>query len=189
MFDNKSYELHIKHIGKQTDDKLKIWRDEDTTDAYVHNEVYNLLNPIVKACPSADWLTLGDGRGGTDAHALKIRGAKAHASDLTTQHLEKAVEAGFIDECSAQNAENITFADEYFDFVLCKESYHHFPKPMIAVYEMLRVSKCGVVIIEPCDSEIFTPDELTWRSGMHWFWQGIKNSIKKIINKPIYYEF
>ena len=45
----------------------------------------------------------------------------------------------------------MSFQDKSIEFILCKESYHHFPKPTIALYEMLRVAKQAVVLIEPLD--------------------------------------
>ncbi len=36
-------------------------------------------------------------------------------------------------------------------FLCVKEAYHHFPRPHIALHEMLRVSKLGVILIEPLD--------------------------------------
>jgi hypothetical protein len=47
--------------------------------------------------------------------------------------------------------ESLSFDDFEFDYILCKESYHHFPRPMLALYEMLRVARKGVVLIEPND--------------------------------------
>lgn len=44
------------------------------------------------------------------------------------------------------------FKNEAFDYVFCKESYHHFPRPMIALYEMLRVARKAVILVEPCDN-------------------------------------
>lgn len=43
--------------------------------------------------------------------------------------------------------------DNSYDFVLCKESYHHFPRPPIAFYEMLRVANKAVVLIEPVEDK------------------------------------
>src|SRR5262249_1159034 len=38
--------------------------------------------------------------------------------------------------------------------VFCKESYHHFPRPMLALYEMLRVARKSVVLIEPNEAPV-----------------------------------
>jgi SAM-dependent methyltransferase len=45
----------------------------------------------------------------------------------------------------------MSYGDNAFDFIYCKESYHHFPRPPIALYEMLRVARIGVVLTEPQD--------------------------------------
>jgi SAM-dependent methyltransferase len=50
--------------------------------------------------------------------------------------------------------EALSFDDETFDFVLCKETFHHLPRPYIGLYEMLRVSKVGIVLLEPFDRNI-----------------------------------
>ena len=75
-------------------------------------------------------------------------------TDISDRLLKIGNETGFITDFSAQNAEDITFNNNQFDFTLCKESYHHFPRPHIALHEMLRVSKLGVILIEPLDSKI-----------------------------------
>ena len=53
---------------------------------------------------------------------------------------------------SRQNVEHIQFPDSSFDYVLCKESVHHFPRPALGLYEMLRVSRKGIAVVaEPVD--------------------------------------
>jgi ubiquinone/menaquinone biosynthesis C-methylase UbiE len=37
------------------------------------------------------------------------------------------------------------------DYVFCRESFHHFPRAYLGVYEMIRVAKKGVILIEPID--------------------------------------
>jgi hypothetical protein len=64
-----------------------------------------------------------------------------------------ACELGYISKYKQMNAENIIEEDNSFDFVFCKEAYHHFPRPFIALYEMLRVASKGVVLIEPQESK------------------------------------
>lgn len=57
-------------------------------------------------------------------------------------------ERGFIHHFRALNAAAMALPHGVFDFVLCKESYHPFPRLMLAFYEMLRVARAGVVLIE-----------------------------------------
>jgi len=50
--------------------------------------------------------------------------------------------------------------------VLCKEAFHHFPRPMVALYEMLRVARKAVVLIEPQDPLIDHPAYVgDWPAG------------------------
>lgn len=142
--------------GGKKEKHAKTWFEKDTIDAWRHKRMYRLLDPLLIAYPKAIWLTVGDGRYGKDAHYIRDKGLKVLASDISDVLLKEGKEIGYIDDYSKQNAEDLTFSDEEFDFVFCKESYHHFPRPMIALYEMLRVVKKGVILIEPVDQYILS---------------------------------
>jgi SAM-dependent methyltransferase len=49
------------------------------------------------------------------------------------------------------NAERLPFASGRFDLVFCKESLHHLARPVLGLYEMLRVCRRAVVFVEPWD--------------------------------------
>lgn len=121
-------------------------------DNWRHTRMLAHVQPLLKVLPQSTWLTVGDGRYGSDAAYLTEVGANATASSLTDERLRRAHEKGFIKRFRAENAEHISLADGEVDFVLCKEAYHHFPRPPVAFYEMLRVAKVGVVLIEPMDN-------------------------------------
>lgn len=155
-FNQLSYQRHEKHLARRAREQaeakhLKTWLDTDTVDAWRHGRMYQCLDPLLNAYPQANWLTVGDGRYGKDAHYIKEKGLKVLATNLSDVFLKEAKETGYIDDYSQENAENLSFQDQEFDFVFCKEAYHHFPRPMIALYEMLRVARHGVVLIEPQD--------------------------------------
>jgi ubiquinone/menaquinone biosynthesis C-methylase UbiE len=113
--------------------------------------MYEQLGPLIKFYPDAKWLTVGDGKYGRDAQFIQSRGIEVLATDISDSLLKEAKEIGFIKKYKRENAEKLSFKNTKFDFVLCKESFHHFPKPIVALYEMIRVSKKGVVLIEPND--------------------------------------
>jgi SAM-dependent methyltransferase len=127
------------------------WLRTDTVDAWRHDRMRKTLRPLLQSHPGWHWLTVGDGRFGTDAWFLMQQGVRVHASDYTSPLLEQAASRGLIGDYSAENAEALSFPDESFDFVLCKESFHHFPRPWLALYEMWRASRVGVALIEPLD--------------------------------------
>lgn len=154
-FDKTSYAAHeALYESEKAATLFATWMKEETVDAWRHAQMYKCLNPLLGETVGASWLTVGDGRCGTDAHYLEQSGMTALASDISDTMLKAAHEAGFIQRYKKENAERLSFADDSFDYVLCKEAYHHFPRPMVALYEMLRVGRKGVVLIEPDDSPV-----------------------------------
>jgi ubiquinone/menaquinone biosynthesis C-methylase UbiE len=107
--------------------------------------------PIIEAFPGSTWLTVGDGKFGSDAFFLQNRGADVTATSISTHTLEVASSRGYIKKYAAQNAEAFDLPDNAVDFVLCKESLHHFPRPAVGFYEMLRIARKGIVLIEPIE--------------------------------------
>ena len=131
------------------------WLDTDTLDAWRHANMRAPLLPIIQTKPSASWLTVGDGRFGTDGHFLLSAGAQhVHCTDISDTLLKVGFDKNFITSFSAENAEHLSFKDESFDYVYCKESFHHFARPYAALYEMYRVAKRGVILTEPRDTSI-----------------------------------
>ena len=73
-------------------------------DGWRHNRIYELLKPIIEIDRNKKWVTVGDGRYGTDAHALLKMGAKdVLSTDISDILLKKGFEAGFINKYSAEN--------------------------------------------------------------------------------------
>jgi len=116
--------------------------------------MHESIDPLLEYDKDASWLTVGDGRYASDARYIKKKGISVLATDISDSFLKQAKNAGEIDHFQKANAEHLPFGDNTYDFVLCKQSYHHFPRPMIALYEMLRVAERGVVLIEPNDGRV-----------------------------------
>ena len=135
----------------------------------------DMAAPIYRMYPQSRWLTVGDGRFGSDAAYLLQRGISAIATSLTDEQLRQAHARGFIAEYRAENAEKLSLPEKAVDFVLCKESYHHFPRPPMALYEMLRVARQAAVLIEPVDN----PGILNW----------VRNLAKKVLRGDTQHEF
>ncbi|OGR34999.1 MAG: hypothetical protein A2051_10300 [Desulfovibrionales bacterium GWA2_65_9] len=156
-FQHQSYDKHadigLQHL--QDEERMRIsasWFNEDTADYWRHARAYECAD-ILKDTPGGTWLTVGDGRWGLDSIRLKKRGVfSATPTDIAPALLEEAHKQGLIAEYSVENAEKLSFADASFDYVFCKEAFHHFPRPYLALYEMLRVARLGVFLIEPNDA-------------------------------------
>ncbi len=144
------------------------WLRDDTLDHWRHARLRAPLQAIVAANPAASWLTIGDGRYGTDAHHLLSLGAKSvHCTDISDTLLKIGAEKGFITAFSAENAEALRFPDGAFDYVYCKESFHHFPRPYVALGEMFRVARQAVILTEPRDRAID-------RAPLSWVYDALK---------------
>ena len=146
--------FHMDEIVKEMD-RMKhsqTWLRNDTVDAWRHQRMKNHIDPLLEAYTKAKWLTVGDGRYGTDANYIENKGLDVLATDISVALLKMGKKLGFIKKYKKENAERLSFKDESFDFVFCKESLHHFPRPIVALYEMLRVAKKGAILIEPNDA-------------------------------------
>ena len=51
-----------------------------------------------------------------------------------------------------QNGEAVRHDSQSFDLVFCKEGLHHLARPILGLYEMLRIARRGIVVIEPFDT-------------------------------------
>ncbi|MCB0507344.1 MAG: class I SAM-dependent methyltransferase [Bacteroidetes bacterium] len=188
-FTDSSYEAHSKSYSKIDKDTAQQWTDESSVDYWRHKRMYDTLLPILNTYKNNSWLTIGDGKYGTDAHFVLKHTPNVLASDIAEDCLKLAKENGFIPDYKIENAEKLSFDDNTFDFALVKEAYHHFPRPMIALYEMLRVSKIGIVLIEPNDPNCQTPQRFKFNESFFWLINSIKNSIKKIFGRKPYINY
>ena len=129
------------------------WFNEHTTDFWRHKRMYETIAPLANYYANSAWLTVGDGRFGLDAVRLKMIFPikNIFPTDIGENMLRISKEKGHIDAYGIENAEQLSFADNSYDVVFCKEAFHHFPRPYLALYEMLRVSKKAVVMIEPAE--------------------------------------
>ena len=149
-FVEKSYRQNQGHYAEHVctgdlAEHASCWLNADTVDSWRHQRMYSCLDPIIERDMPASWLTIGDGRYGADSRYIRSKGGTASPSDIDDSLLKEANEKGLLDGFYRENAERLSFSSDSFDYVLCKESYHHFPRPMLALYEMLRVAKNGVV--------------------------------------------
>jgi len=160
------HELHLKEMENGKKDPLMRLKIEGSIDYWRHERIYEMLRPLMN--PGGSWLTVGDGIG-TDGAWLEKNKMDVIASDIGDTLLKKAQEQGFVSNISRQNAEALTYNDNTFDYVLCKEAYHHFPRPYLAVYEMLRASNKGIILIEPQDPIMSYPLLLLLKNIIYHF--------------------
>jgi ubiquinone/menaquinone biosynthesis C-methylase UbiE len=155
-FQDIAYQRQAEHLEAELEDEKRsarneMWFKKHTADYWRHARMYEAVD-VLNAELDSRWLTVGDGRFGLDAIRLTEKGVRSVLpTDISDAFLKKSKEQGLIERYSVQNAEDLSFQDESFDYVFCKESYHHFPRPALALYEMLRVARKAVILVEPND--------------------------------------
>lgn len=155
MYDKSNLERNFTYNDDHKLNSSLLSLKKNTIDNWRHNRMYAFLKKIVEFDKNFKWLTVGDGRFGSDAMKLIEYGAtNVLCTDLDDYLIKYSAKKKEINNYKKENAENLSFSDNEFDFVLCKESYHHFPRPMLALTEMFRVTKVGVILIEPRDLQI-----------------------------------
>ena len=102
-FHEISYQAHQRHHSDSFDEKkLGSWKRKDTIDYWRHKRMYETLDPLIESYPESDWLTIGDGRYGTDANYI----ITVVASDLSDTYLKIAKNEGFILDYKVEKPKN-----------------------------------------------------------------------------------
>jgi ubiquinone/menaquinone biosynthesis C-methylase UbiE len=173
QFIEEHYGRHARHFENDLVDQERIrisatWFDETTADYWRHARAYECAH-LLSDHPQSSWLTIGDGRWGLDSIRIKKKGfASVMPSDISEALLRASRDRRFIAQYAIENAERLSFGKESFDYVFCKESLHHFPKPFAALYEMLRVCREAVFIVEPNDTyEVAGPEKTAKSASTH----------------------
>jgi len=187
-FENISYEAHEKFF-EQEGDFLTRLKNTNTIEHWRQGLMYDELLPLLNKNES--WLALGDGMG-TDANWLEQHHIDATATDISDYILKQAHQQGYIKKYKVENAEKMSAETNSYDIVLCKEAYHHFPRPYIALYEMIRVAKKAVVLIEAIDIGIQMPiivalKNILGRFNTNWINKVWKNQFSfEIVGNYVY---
>lgn len=96
-------------------------------------------------------LVAGCGRGIDVYYLRQYYNADYHVSDISKDAVEAARSnlhlPGFVEDI-----ERLSFPDNAYDYVFTAAALHHLARPVAGLYEMLRVAKYGVIVVEPNDS-------------------------------------
>jgi ubiquinone/menaquinone biosynthesis C-methylase UbiE len=148
--------LHEKHWSEFMEDAhhrslYDSWWKPGTVNYWRHTQLLSPVLKVLSGLKNNTWLTVGDGAGMDAWRLLEAGFSEVLATDLDDSVLKRTKESGYITSYKIENAEALSFADNSFDFILCKEALHHMSRPYAAMYEFFRVARYGVVIIEPQD--------------------------------------
>ena len=138
------YDRHEEEWEKCLNDKerkkvAKSWLELGTLDRWRHDRMLKKILPFIDI--ESEWLTVGDGRYGTEANFIINHGGKAHATDISDKLLKIGHDKGFIKDFSQQNAENLNF--ENLSIIVCLkyflQTYYQFSlKNLDNCYQLCR---------------------------------------------------
>ena len=95
-YDNQDALWEECTIDEEKKNYSKKWLKKNTLDHWRHKRMLSKLNPFLKK--GEKWLTLGDGRYGTEANYLISKGIDALATDYSDKLLKIGQEIGFINK-------------------------------------------------------------------------------------------
>ena len=151
------HNLQINHMNCDYADKKRsrihdTWFRKDTVDYWRHERMYKIIKPLASFYRTKKWMSVGDGRYGLDSIRLSsMYDLEVLPTDISDVMLKHSKAKSYITNYSVENAEFLSFEDDYFDVIFCKESLHHCARPSLAIYEMIRVASIAVILIEPND--------------------------------------
>jgi ubiquinone/menaquinone biosynthesis C-methylase UbiE len=95
----------------------------------------------------------GCGTGIDVFHLRRLYGtAEFFVTDISAQAVSSTLRTFPGVRGQAEDLERLSFAHNTFDWSFIAAAIHHLPRPALGVYELLRVSREGVIFIEPHDS-------------------------------------
>jgi SAM-dependent methyltransferase len=148
---SKSHIAHKNHIDKlisEKENRLFPIKNQDCVSYKLNKRTLDILEPFWSNPGS--WLTIAD-YNGLEANYLQDKSQNVLASDISDAFLKESKSERLIEDFRIINVERIDFDDNSFDYVSCRESFHHFPRAYLGLYEMIRVSKKASIIVEPID--------------------------------------
>jgi SAM-dependent methyltransferase len=118
---------------------------------------------------------------GMDAEMLARSGARVAAVDISSGCLDRARARarryGVTYQLVRADAEHLPFADRSFDYCFVHDGLHHLADPDLAVGEMARVARRGLVITEPADALV---TRLPIRLGLMKPFEDAGNYVKRM---------
>ncbi len=131
---------NYKQESKAAFDKVAYQYDSDFTGKHA-NQLYQHVAELAKQFTPGTLLDIGCGTGNLLA-LLKQENIQLCGVDLSPEMLKYAKQRlGAEAELSLADSENLPWAAEQFDVIVCTDSFHHYPQPLQVLNEMRRVLK------------------------------------------------
>lgn len=148
----------LKHI-KLNENKWDKWSSSLDSDGWKYRFLRQAQQSVISLLDikeGAHFLDVGCGTGWAVGQVIKSINGKGYfyGVDLSGKMIEKAKENFGENEnihFIKANAESIPLEDNYFDFIICTNSFHHYLNPHKVLKEFYRLIKPGgkVYILDP----------------------------------------
>ena len=153
---NKLKQKHIGHWKEELQDKSKFTYEGNIFHDYFRRIPFTKLKRLLDKnninLTNKTILIASCGKG-TDIHYLeKSYNPRIYVSDIAENAVGTAIASFENIQGSVGDTERLPFNDNTFDYSFIAASLHHLPRPILGLYELLRVAKEGVIVIEPNDS-------------------------------------
>ena len=97
-------------------------------------------------------LVAGCGNGTDVLYLRKYYSPKIYVSDISQEAISKTIKSFDNIHGIGGDSEKLPFKDSSFDYSFVAASLHHLKRPQLGLFELLRVARYGVIVIEPNDS-------------------------------------
>jgi 2-polyprenyl-3-methyl-5-hydroxy-6-metoxy-1,4-benzoquinol methylase len=113
-------------------------------------------------------------------------GARVTGTDVSIRALararDRAQRYGFQAEFQPAAAEDLPFRDRSFDVVAVHDGLHHLEEPVLAIREMARVARQGVLILEPARASL---TRVAVRLGLAEEVEEAGNRVQRLVPKEV----
>jgi len=196
VMSHEAHERYRQDSHSKGEDGFFLHRNTDCVAYKLKTRSLNLISPLLKE--KNNWLTIGDFNG-FEAKYLAEHNQEVTASDISDVFLVDAYEQNLIENYKRINVEHIDYEEDSFDYLFCREAFHHFPRAYLGIYEMIRVARKGAILIEPIDvlakmplllflkniCDIFNPLLINkiWKNRFSW--EVVGNYVFKISEREV----
>ena len=136
-------------------DVLQVNSPRNFHEFFVKDSINNYMRRLDKNSPLGDILMLGTSH--IEAEGLVkypfrkiVLSGIMPADKKTLEVIKKDKRVSY----EIEDMESLSYKSSSFDLVFAKEAIHHVPRPVLAIYEMLRVAKKAIIFIEPHETFI-----------------------------------
>ncbi len=188
LYVDQQKDLHKVHWSKRIDGYTEEFRYEnnkycDYFRVIPYKTVKHVLDSENVGLSNRKVLIAGCGNGADIYFLRKYYNADFFVVDISQDAIDLTMRLNENIKGQTEDLEKISFDNDSFDYSFSIHTIHHLPRPFLGIYELLRVSRYGVILVEPNDS--FLPRLATKLGLIKEFEDDCKNYVFRISKHDI----